>query len=62
MSLDPDNESHTVTLSGQFAQKGAVVSGRLFAGQMTQDEPLSPRVTAINCRRNPWMAKSISWG
>ncbi|MDL2195393.1 MtrB/PioB family decaheme-associated outer membrane protein [Shewanella algae] len=38
MSLDPDNESHTVTLSGQFAQKGAVVSGRLFAGQMTQDE------------------------
>ncbi|PMG43053.1 MtrB/PioB family decaheme-associated outer membrane protein [Shewanella sp. 10N.286.52.B9] len=40
MSLDPDNESHIVSLLGQYNENGAALSGRLMFGQMTQDQDL----------------------
>lgn len=40
LALDPDNESHTVSLMGQYNDRRTVLSGRLMAGQMTQDQDL----------------------
>ncbi|MCL1091004.1 MtrB/PioB family decaheme-associated outer membrane protein [Shewanella profunda] len=40
MALDPDNQSHTVSLMGQYNQSTNVVSGRILAGQMSQDQAL----------------------
>ncbi|MFQ6370462.1 MtrB/PioB family decaheme-associated outer membrane protein [Shewanella sp. YIC-542] len=37
-ALDPDNNAHTVSLSGQYAAAGSVVSGRMMMGRMTQDQ------------------------
>ncbi|MGB6136415.1 MAG: MtrB/PioB family decaheme-associated outer membrane protein, partial [Shewanella sp.] len=37
MSLDPDNEAHTVSLLGQYNLAKTNLSGRLLVGQMTQD-------------------------
>ncbi|MCL1075078.1 MtrB/PioB family decaheme-associated outer membrane protein [Shewanella dokdonensis] len=37
-SLDPDNDAHTISLSGQYSADGSVVSGRLMLGRMTQDQ------------------------
>ncbi|MDF0534343.1 MtrB/PioB family decaheme-associated outer membrane protein [Shewanella yunxiaonensis] len=36
-SLDPDNDAHTVSLSGQYHGGGSMVSGRLMIGRMSQD-------------------------
>lgn len=38
MSLDPDNESHTVSLMGQVTADKTIMSGRVHYGQMTQDQ------------------------
>jgi MtrB/PioB family decaheme-associated outer membrane protein len=38
MSLDPDNEAHSVSLMGQFNDSVTAVSGRLMLGQMSQDQ------------------------
>ncbi|WP_299787999.1 MtrB/PioB family decaheme-associated outer membrane protein [uncultured Shewanella sp.] len=38
MSLDPDNESHTVSLMGQVIADKTIMSGRVHYGQMTQDQ------------------------
>lgn len=40
IALDPDNQSHTVTLMGQYNDDTNVLSGRILAGQMSQDEEL----------------------
>lgn len=40
IALDPDNQSHTVSLMGQYNDNTNVVSGRLLAGQMSQDQAL----------------------
>ncbi|GIU54208.1 MtrB/PioB family decaheme-associated outer membrane protein [Shewanella sp. KT0246] len=40
MALDPDNESHIVSLLGQYTENGTAVSGRLMFGQMSQDQDL----------------------
>ncbi|MCK7631739.1 MtrB/PioB family decaheme-associated outer membrane protein [Shewanella sp. JNE10-2] len=40
ISLAPDNQSHTVSLMGQYNDNTNVVSGRLLAGQMSQDQAL----------------------
>lgn len=41
MSLDPDNEAHTVSLLGQYNLAKTNLSGRLLVGQMTQDQSLT---------------------
>ncbi|QIR14123.1 MtrB/PioB family decaheme-associated outer membrane protein [Shewanella aestuarii] len=38
MSLDPDNEAHTISLMGQYNDSVSVVSGRLMLGKMSQDQ------------------------
>ncbi|WP_394132828.1 MtrB/PioB family decaheme-associated outer membrane protein [Shewanella maritima] len=38
MALDPDNESHTVSLLGQYNTTSTALSGRMMLGKMTQDE------------------------
>lgn len=40
MALDPDNQAHTVSLQGLFNDGTSQLTGRLMAGQMSQDEPL----------------------
>ncbi|MBV7316563.1 MtrB/PioB family decaheme-associated outer membrane protein [Shewanella sp. NIFS-20-20] len=40
MALDPDNQAHTVALRGQWRQAGTVINGRLYLGQMSQDQAL----------------------
>ncbi|QGS50357.1 MtrB/PioB family decaheme-associated outer membrane protein [Shewanella putrefaciens] len=40
MALDPDNQSHTVSLMGQYNDNTNVISGRFLAGQMSQDQAL----------------------
>ncbi|QYJ77729.1 MtrB/PioB family decaheme-associated outer membrane protein [Shewanella acanthi] len=39
-ALDPDNQSHTVTLLGQYNDGFNSLSGRIMTGQMSQDEAL----------------------
>ncbi|MCU7984501.1 MtrB/PioB family decaheme-associated outer membrane protein [Shewanella sp. SW24] len=38
--LDPDNQSHTVSLMGQYNDNTNVLTGRVLAGQMSQDQAL----------------------
>ena len=38
MSLDPDNEAHTVSLMGQMNLSQTIMSARVHYGQMTQDQ------------------------
>lgn len=40
MALDPDNEAHTVSLSGVYNDGTMSLQGRAYVGQMSQDEPL----------------------
>ena len=41
MSLDPDNEAHTVSLLGQYVAGRTIMNGRVYFGQMTQDQDFS---------------------
>ncbi|QDE30684.1 MtrB/PioB family decaheme-associated outer membrane protein [Shewanella polaris] len=41
IALDPDNESHTISLMGQYNDSITSFSGRLLIGQMTQDQQLT---------------------
>ncbi|PKG58809.1 hypothetical protein CXF83_16155 [Shewanella sp. Choline-02u-19] len=41
MSLDPDNEAHTVSLMGQYVAGKTIINGRVHYGQMTQDQDYS---------------------
>lgn len=38
MALDPDNESHIISLMGQVTADKTILSGRIHYGQMTQDQ------------------------
>ncbi len=38
IALDPDNESHTVSLLGQYNDGRNILSGRVMTGQMRQDQ------------------------
>lgn len=40
LALDPDNQSHTVSLMGQYNDNTNVLTGRVLAGQMSQDQAL----------------------
>ncbi|MGI2259329.1 MtrB/PioB family decaheme-associated outer membrane protein [Shewanella sp. GXUN23E] len=40
MAMDPDNQAHTVSLSGVYNDGTLSLQGRAYLGQMTQDEPL----------------------
>lgn len=40
IALDPDNQSHTVSLMGQYNDSTNVLSARVLAGQMSQDQAL----------------------
>ncbi|QDF66654.1 MtrB/PioB family decaheme-associated outer membrane protein [Shewanella sp. SNU WT4] len=40
MALDPDNQAHTVALTGQWRHSDTIVNGRLYLGQMSQDQAL----------------------
>lgn len=40
IALDPDNQSHTVSLMGQYNDSTNVLSARLLTGQMSQDQAL----------------------
>ncbi|QSX34884.1 MtrB/PioB family decaheme-associated outer membrane protein [Shewanella avicenniae] len=40
LAEDPDNQAHTVSLSGVYTNAGASVSGRVLVGRMTQDDDL----------------------
>ncbi|MBR9729550.1 MtrB/PioB family decaheme-associated outer membrane protein [Shewanella intestini] len=41
LSLDPDNEAHTVSLAGRYKEDATTVSGRLMLGKLTQDQDFS---------------------
>ncbi|MCH1919360.1 MtrB/PioB family decaheme-associated outer membrane protein [Shewanella sp. A3A] len=41
LSEDPDNQAHTVSLSGLYTDMGALLSGRILVGRMSQDEGFS---------------------
>lgn len=41
VSEDPDNQAHTISLSALYSDMGALVSGRVMVGRMTQDESFS---------------------
>lgn len=40
IALDPDNQSHTVSLMGQYNDGSNSLSGRILTGQMSQDQSL----------------------
>lgn len=40
LALDPDNQSHTVSLMGQYNDNVNILSGRILTGEMSQDESL----------------------
>ncbi|KFZ38086.1 membrane protein [Shewanella mangrovi] len=40
LAEDPDNQAHTISLSALYTDAGAIVSGRVLVGRMTQDDEL----------------------
>ncbi len=40
LALDPDNQTHTVSLMGQYNDGSNALSGRILTGQMSQDQAL----------------------
>ncbi|MGI1944436.1 MtrB/PioB family decaheme-associated outer membrane protein [Shewanella glacialipiscicola] len=40
LALDPDNQAHTVSLMGQYNDSIHILTGRMLAGQMSQDQAL----------------------
>ncbi|NKF51816.1 MtrB/PioB family decaheme-associated outer membrane protein [Shewanella sp. WXL01] len=41
LSLDPDNEAHTISLAGMYKLDATVLNGRIMMGKMSQDQEFS---------------------